>query len=110
VTTDDPGLSAALAAIWERQRGEMLRRVDVIEDALAALVDDRLDEPARADAEGAAHKVAGSAGSFGFARASQSAREIELALRDGSAAADAARLLALARELRADFTKDGGSA
>ena len=96
-------LNAAIAALWARQRGEMLHRVDVVDATLAALSAGALDDEERDAGVSAAHKIAGAAGSFGFAAASDHARTIELALREGAGTDDAARLTDLATLIRDDF-------
>lgn len=70
-------VSAGVADVWERMRDTVLARVDVLDDAVAALLERRLGEPERAEAERTAHKLAGSAGTFGFDEASRLARELE---------------------------------
>jgi HPt (histidine-containing phosphotransfer) domain-containing protein len=55
----------------------MLARVETIEEALAALVEARLDDDLRRRAERDAHRLAGSAGTFGRHRASVLARGFE---------------------------------
>lgn len=69
--------AAALAAIWARHRDNALERVAVLEDAVAALIEHRLSEVSRQAAEREAHRLAGSAGTFGFPAASESARHLE---------------------------------
>ena len=105
MTTQDPDLRAAIAALWERQRGEMMRRVDAVEAAVEALGESRLEEDQRAEGERAAHKIAGAAGTFGFHDATEHGRSLELALRAGPELDDAQRLSALVRELRAAFDR-----
>lgn len=73
---DEP-VDAAVQGVWARLRDTITARVDVIDEAVAALVEGRLDEPIRADAERAAHKLAGSAGTFGFHDATRLARQLE---------------------------------
>ncbi len=58
----------------------MLKRLDLLERAVAALVAGELEESLRSGAQAAAHTLVGSAGTFGFARASHTARELEIAL------------------------------
>lgn len=99
--TDEADLSSAIAALWERQRGEMMRRVDIVEAGVAALRAGTLDASQRAETERAAHKIAGSAGGFGYADASRDARTIELTLREGNG--DAGRLAELVAAIRRDF-------
>jgi len=71
---------AALRTVWEHQQDRVSDRIDVIEHAIAALADDRLDTDLRADAERAAHMLAGSLGMFGFIGACGAAHELEAEL------------------------------
>lgn len=91
--SDDTG--DILRRVWERRRDDVLARVDVIDAALA----DGADAGARDAGRGQAHMLAGSAGTFGFARASELARDLEHAL-EGDGALDVAALRPLAMELR----------
>jgi len=70
-------MAASTEALWQRVRPTELARVAVIESAVVALIEGRLDDGARALAEHEAHKIAGSAGTFGRGRASGIARELE---------------------------------
>jgi HPt (histidine-containing phosphotransfer) domain-containing protein len=54
-----------------------LRRLERLEDALEAAATGSLDEEERASASRAAHTLAGSAGTFGFLRATPAARRLE---------------------------------
>jgi diguanylate cyclase (GGDEF)-like protein len=98
--TDD-----ALRSLWERHRGAVLEQVAVIERAVTSLIDGGLEEQARADAQREAHKLAGSVGTFGFDRASERARELELSFADRAALGSdsvpvlAEKVLALRAEL-----------
>jgi HPt (histidine-containing phosphotransfer) domain-containing protein len=67
----------ALRSVWERQYERVSERIGVVEQALAALGEGRLDAELRGDAERAAHMLAGSVGMFGFVDASDAARELE---------------------------------
>jgi len=73
----DPKLAAAIHAIWERAFSTVHRELEAIDKAVVELQRGCLEEPTRAAAEAAAHKIAGSAGTFGFTEASRVAREIE---------------------------------
>ena len=99
-------LQAATDALWQQVRRTELDRVSVIKGAVIALMEGRLDEDARAAAEREAHKIAGSAGTFGMHRASEIARELEILL--GPAAADDAaarvRAAALVEDLHGALT------
>lgn len=72
--------SAAIEAICERRRDEIVARIDATDDAIDALRAGSLDESARTAAHRAGHQLAGSAGTFGFTHASELARELEHAL------------------------------
>lgn len=67
----------ALRSVWARQQGRVHARIALIERAATALAEDRLDTELRADAERAAHMLAGSLGIFGYVDASDAARELE---------------------------------
>ena len=94
-----------LLAVWERHRPEMLDRVAVIERAVTALITGDLGAELRGEAEGAAHTLAGSAGTFGYSRASQLAREIESEL-EGAELASVPGLSKLALSLRGELGAD----
>lgn len=66
-----------LRSVWERQRDRVCGLIDVIEQAVSALAVSGLDNGLRADAERAAHMLAGSVGMFGFTDASVAARRLE---------------------------------
>lgn len=80
-------LDDAMAGFRERARATNLARVDVIEEAVHALRDGTLTEPLRISGRGAAHALAGSAGTFGFVRAGELGRSLE-ALLDEPVAGD----------------------
>jgi diguanylate cyclase (GGDEF)-like protein len=71
-----------LTTVWEQHRPAMLERVGLIERAVTALTAGELDEESRAEAHDAAHTLAGSVGTFGFASASRAASVLELVLTD----------------------------
>jgi HPt (histidine-containing phosphotransfer) domain-containing protein len=110
VSAPNEDLDAAIAALWTEQRAEMLHRVDVVEAAVVALGAGGLGEETRAEAERAAHRIAGAAGSFGFGDASDVARELEHALHAGVGPEDGSRLAEWVRALRADFERPSGGA
>ncbi len=101
-TEADADLGAAIRAIWERRRDEVLTRVDVVEEAVAEALAGSLEEGLRIRAEREAHKLAGSLGTFGFERGSELARDLEVALQasDGSLRSGAPRLARLVMSLR----------
>ena len=73
----DREVATEVQALWGRFQGQMLARVETIEEALAALIEARLDDELRRRAERDAHRLAGSAGTFGRQRASVLARGFE---------------------------------
>jgi diguanylate cyclase (GGDEF)-like protein len=78
VTSPDvPDLAHGLAEIWERFKPTVEEQTRSIEDAAIMLLEGGLSTEARREAERNAHKLAGSAGTFGFAEASELAREAE---------------------------------
>jgi diguanylate cyclase (GGDEF)-like protein len=73
----DLSRDSALRAIWGKHRAAALERVSVIESAVRELQAAELDDPLRAEAQRAAHMLAGSVGTFGFTRASDAAHDLE---------------------------------
>src|SRR6185295_13433941 len=98
-------VSAAVQAVFQRSRGELSRRIETLEDMVAAMGTGALDESLRASSERDAHKLAGSLGMFGLPLGSELAREVEqaLAVPDGPAMADAPRLADLVLTLRSQL-------
>ena len=96
---------AAVAGLWSRFKGTVLGRVEVVEQALSALLEGDLTDELRLKAEQEAHKLAGSVGSFGFKEASRLALEIERSFRTGSTLeeAQALSLLQTAAALRREL-------
>ncbi|MBA8793427.1 HPt (histidine-containing phosphotransfer) domain-containing protein [Friedmanniella endophytica] len=82
----DPGdqLRDRLRMIAEQAHRSNLERAEQLGAHLRALAAGRLDEEGRAEAWQVAHKLAGSAGTFGYRRASDLARSIEHALQRGT--------------------------
>lgn len=70
----------ALRAVWNLHRASILDKVSLIERAVAVLSTAELDEQLRGEAQRSAHMLSGSLGMFGFTRASEAARELELEL------------------------------
>lgn len=71
---------AAIIRAWEKSKEGMLRRVMVLEEAIEAWRSGSVDEAMRQRAEQEAHKLAGSAGMFGFAKGTDLARQLEQAI------------------------------
>ena len=93
-------LTHGISQIWERMQDRVFAQVDAVEEAVVALIDDRLDNLTQAGAAGEAHKLAGSLGTFGFDRGTDLARELELALKADLVQTDALRLSQLVLDLR----------
>jgi DNA-binding response OmpR family regulator len=70
-------IKAELTTVWEKHRSLNQRRLAILEEASAKFLDSALGEEQRHEAQQIAHKLAGALGIFGFAEASQLAREIE---------------------------------
>lgn len=92
-------LDARLAQVWAEHRGEIAARIDTIDAAVAALATGGLDRAARLTAVRAAHRLAGTAGTFGFDLASEHAAALDLGLR-APGESDTAELARLAHALR----------
>ncbi|HYN97069.1 MAG TPA: Hpt domain-containing protein [Pilimelia sp.] len=72
-----------LVAAFARAHVAIDRRILNLRQATEALLKGELDEVARGGAEEEAHKLAGSAGTFGLGRVSELALELEELLRRG---------------------------
>lgn len=96
---------AAVAALWERFRDPILDRVRVLERAVVALEQGPLHSELRAAAISEAHKLAGSAGTFGFPEGSRLARLMEAAFQADPppGSADAPRLAEWVSSLRSEL-------
>jgi len=106
----EPGREAldAIHAVWVRRRASVLARVGVIEHAVSEALAGNLGDELRFQAAREAHMLAGSAGTFGFPRASECARELELALEAAAPpqADELPRLKDIVRTLREDLQAD----
>jgi HPt (histidine-containing phosphotransfer) domain-containing protein len=89
-------MADAMARLWAKFLPEIEQRVAVVEAAAAA---GALSEPEREAAHAAAHKLAGSLGTFGLQRGTELARQAELAFAD-PAKLNTQELAAWAAELR----------
>ena len=96
----DEEFAAQIAAVWDASRVTMNSRLDAVDAAGAALLAGSLGGEERAAALVAAHKLAGSLGTFGLADGSKLASELELMLRVPGVPA-VMRLSELADSLRA---------
>jgi HPt (histidine-containing phosphotransfer) domain-containing protein len=95
-------ISAALALLWQRFLPEMLARVSILEEAAKACASGTLIEAQIEAAHSAAHKLAGSLGSFNITRGSVLARELEVLYNvgDGPDPQLCPQITSLAAELR----------
>jgi HPt (histidine-containing phosphotransfer) domain-containing protein len=97
----------AIAQLWARYRPPILSRLSVVEAAAVELLKGPIDEELRRKAEGEAHKLAGSLGTFGFADASVDAREMEILLQSASLdATQTVRLSELVVDLRSQLERE----
>lgn len=103
---EEDNLSRVVRALWKARRGEVLAQVEVLENAVRSLHDGNLSDEQRRLAEGEAHKLAGSAGTFGFPHGTVLAREIEGLLGGEGASPPVPRLRVLVAELRAELEAD----
>ena len=91
--------AAALAAIWNRHLPSTRERLAQLDRAASLATDGRLTAPLRTDAAMAAHKLAGSLGTFGYHEGTRIARAIEQLLA-APAPPHAPHLLRLTEDLR----------
>ena len=91
-------MSAALQQLWIRFLPEMRRRVATIETAACSQGSSSTEE--REAAHQAAHKLAGSLGTFGAMRGTEIARRLEEYFAHEPVAAEASEMLLLSEELR----------
>jgi len=74
----------AVAELWVRVRPGIMKSLGVLDQAIAALEEQRLGDSLRLKAEQEAHKLAGSLGTFGFAKCTPLARAIEQHFQPGA--------------------------
>jgi HPt (histidine-containing phosphotransfer) domain-containing protein len=70
-------LNQKLQELWQRYLPQMLARWELIHSAIEALSRGNLSDGLRNEAAQAAHKLAGSLGTFGLQQGTQAAQEIE---------------------------------
>ena len=97
-----PEMKEAIDRLWAKFLPEMKERVAILQAAAVAFAADQLSEAQHEAANTAAHKLAGVLGTFGLTRGTVLARELEImySQENGPDPATAARLGALAAELR----------
>jgi HPt (histidine-containing phosphotransfer) domain-containing protein len=94
-------LDGELARLWATHRTEVDERLATIDAAVGRCDDGALDDESRATATRAAHQLAGTVGTFGFAAASEHAAAVERRLAGPPGEIDGAALAALMTALRA---------
>ncbi len=97
-----PDLTAALNQLWARFLPEIHQRVAILESAAQACAAGEISTEHREFAHAAAHKLAGTLGTFGLARGSEFAREFEqlCSSEESCSASQAQRLATVAAEIR----------
>jgi HPt (histidine-containing phosphotransfer) domain-containing protein len=93
-------ISEGLARLWTKFLPETENRLSLVESAALAIHSGTLSEPERQSAHAAAHKLAGTLGTFGLHRGTDLARQAELAFEAEPGLADSAQLTAWVAELR----------
>ena len=96
-------LNEALRALWVKFLSQMEERLAVLDAANQALAEGKLSEDLRAEANAAAHKLAGVLGTFGLTKGTVLAREAEV-IYEGDIETDphaVEHLQGIARQLRA---------
>ena len=104
---DDASLGSALAMLWQRHRQTNLDRISLLELTTADVLRSKADDKAVAEAGSAAHKLAGSLGTFGFYAGSRAALEAEYLLREPDI--DGRLLAEAVTALRASVQEEGNS-
>ena len=97
-----PDLTELLNQMWARFLPDINERVAILETAGQALAAGEITPEQRDAAHAAAHKLAGSLGTFGLARGSELAREFEQTCASAEACSSAQnmQLATLAAEIR----------
>jgi len=85
-------LSEQINNLWQKHLPLMKSRIETIQLAVTGLQEGRLPQDIRVASKQAAHKLAGSLGTFGLEAASSEASEIEQLLTDELSAANATEL------------------
>ena len=98
----EDAVAQALEAMWRKFLPDIGARVDLLAAAAHATATGALNREQRAAAHAAAHQLAGTLGTFGLARGTVVARELEMRLGgDGLAPGDARDMERSVAELRA---------
>jgi|CZKZ01.1.fsa_nt_gi hypothetical protein len=97
-----PNLASALDMLWTRFQPEIRNRVELLAAAAAACAANDLSAAQRDAAHDAAHKLAGTLGTFNLAHGTELAREFELlsSLENAPDSATRDRMISIAAEIR----------
>lgn len=95
------GLSEILNQMWAKFLPQIRDRANVLEEAAQAAMAGTLSEEERQAAQSAAHKLAGTLGTFGLDRGTELARELEAVFADGVERESPERIGVAAAEIRA---------
>lgn len=93
-------LAQAIELMWKKFLPEIRDRARVLKDAAEAATAGKLTPGEREAAQGAAHKLAGTLGTFGLGRGTRLARELEQ-MYSGPGAVSAERVTEMAAEIYA---------
>ena len=93
-------MTEALARLWTKFLPEITQRVAVLEAAVQAMRAGALLDELREDAHQAAHKLAGTLGTFGLHHGTELARQAELVLEGDAPLAGSSELNGWIAELR----------
>lgn len=105
-TTSKPLVTSGLKAIWNRHKGLTAERLEHMARAAAAAQQVKLSPEGAEEARQAAHKLAGSLGTFGSMQGTLLAREYETSMGPSRfAKADPKRLRALVEEISRETAK-----
>jgi HPt (histidine-containing phosphotransfer) domain-containing protein len=96
----DAGLTATVQELWEQARPVALERLNVLDDAVTAVMVGALDDDLRERAVRESHKLAGSLGTFGLRDATHRAAALETAFMSPPPTEQAPQLAEHAVELR----------
>jgi HPt (histidine-containing phosphotransfer) domain-containing protein len=99
-TPQQTDLTSALDRMWLQFRPQMEERLTILEAAASALVSNTLSPNQRAAAASAAHKLAGVLGTFGLARGTNVARQLEQFYSASLNSSSARQIDSLTAELR----------
>jgi HPt (histidine-containing phosphotransfer) domain-containing protein len=105
MTDSNQKTASLVAAIWQRNRALVEERLALLDRAASAAEVGTLSDELRQEACGAAHKLAGSLGMYGFDEGTRIARQMEVLL--GEAAPDAVRFGDLVTALRRSILPAG---